>query len=147
MGMGIKAIGDLRPAEAFELDGMRDVMLKAGEEALKVGEGLGYKTVPIMGLSKEEIDTSNRVQELLLDTITKHVGPTALNTVLQDHRKGRLSEVDLINGWVSKGGKQLGIKTPINDKIVEITKKIHQGELKSSKDLVIEVLNSVKGKS
>ena len=24
MGMGIKAIGDLRPAEAFEMDGMRD---------------------------------------------------------------------------------------------------------------------------
>ena len=146
MGMGIKAIGDLRPAEAFEMDGMRDLMLKAGEEALKVGEGLGYKLEPIMGLTQEEINTSNRVQELLLDTITKHVGPTALNTVLQDHRKGRLSEVDLINGWVSEGGQKLGIETPINDKIVEVTKRIYSGEITSSKDLVKDVISSLKGK-
>lgn len=146
MGMGLKAIGDMTPSEAYALDGMKDVMLKAGEEALNVGEGLGYKLEPIMGLSKEDIESSNRVHELLLDTVTKHVGPTALNTVLQDHRKGRLSEVDLINGWVSEGGKSLGIKTPVNDMIVEMTTKVHGGELEPSKDLVIEAIESIKDK-
>jgi 2-dehydropantoate 2-reductase len=143
MGMGMKAIGDMMPSEAYAIEGMKDVMLQAGEEALKVGEGLGYKLEPIMGLSKEDIDSSNRVHELLLDTVSKHVGPTALNTVLQDHRKGRLSEVDLINGWVSEGGRKLGISTPVNDMIVEMTTKIHDGTLHPSQELVIEIIQSI----
>lgn len=143
MGMGMKAIGDMMPSEAYAIEGMKDVMLRAGEEALKVGEGLGYKLEPIMGLSKEDIDSSNRVHELLLDTVSKHVGPTALNTVLQDHRKGRLSEVDLINGWVSEGGRKLGISTPVNDMIVEMTTKIHDGSLHPSQQLVIEIIQSL----
>jgi len=146
MSMGLKAIADMNSADAFKVDGMRDVMLKAGEEALKIGEGLGYKLEPIMGLSKEDIESSNRVQELLLDTITKHVGPGALNTVIQDHRKGRYSEVDQINGWVSEGGKKLGINTPINDMIVEVTRRIHNGELKPSKELIEDSIHSIRDK-
>ena len=146
MSMGLKAIADMNSADAFKVDGMRDVMLKAGEEALKIGEGLGYRLEPIMGLSKEDIEGSNRVQELLLDTITKHVGPGALNTVIQDHRKGRYSEVDQINGWVSEGGKKLGINTPINDMIVEITRRIHIGELKPSKELIEDSIQSIRDK-
>jgi 2-dehydropantoate 2-reductase len=135
MSMGLKAMVGKNNADTFKIDGMRDLMLKAGEEALLVGDGLGYKLEPIMGLTIEEMESSNRVQELLLDTITKHVGPTAKNTVLQDHTKGRYSEVDDINGLISRGGSKLGIPTPINDMIVEITKKIHLGELKPSEDV------------
>ena len=43
-------------------------------------------------------------------------------------------EVDAINGVVCDFGKKYGVATPINDRIVEIIKKIQNGELTASKE-------------
>ncbi len=55
-------------------------------------------------------------------------------SMLQDIEKGKKCEVDAINGVVSDFGKKYGSPTPINDKTVEIIKKIENGELKPSFD-------------
>jgi len=51
-----------------------------------------------------------------------------------------------INGWVSEGGKKLGIATPINDMIVDITRKIHNGDANPSKELVEECIRTIRDK-
>jgi len=43
-------------------------------------------------------------------------------SMLQDLEKGRTTEIDYINGIVSKKGKEYGIATPFNDKVVAIVK-------------------------
>ena len=53
--------------------------------------------------------------------------------MLQDIKKGKPCEVDAINGVVCDFGKKYGVATPINDRIVEIIKKIQAGELKADK--------------
>lgn len=47
-------------------------------------------------------------------------------SMLQDLEKGKLTEVRMINGYVSQTGKKHGIPTPFNDKIVEIVSGIEQ---------------------
>jgi 2-dehydropantoate 2-reductase len=54
-------------------------------------------------------------------------------SMLQDLKKGKPCEVDAINGVVCEFGRKHNIPTPINDKIVEIIKKIQNGELKAEK--------------
>jgi 2-dehydropantoate 2-reductase len=54
-------------------------------------------------------------------------------SMLQDLKKGKPCEVDAINGVVCEFGRKHGVKTPINDRIVEIIKKIQAGELKAEK--------------
>ena len=54
--------------------------------------------------------------------------------MLQDIEKGKPCEVDAINGVVSEYGDRVGIDTPVNDKTVEIIKRIEKGELKPSFD-------------
>ena len=49
--------------------------------------------------------------------------------MLQDLEKGKLTEVDAINGVVSAYGRKVGCPTPMNDKVVEIIHKIEKGEL------------------
>ena len=49
--------------------------------------------------------------------------------MLQDLKKGKPCEIDAINGIVCEWGRKCGVKTPINDKIVEIIKKCESGEL------------------
>ena len=54
--------------------------------------------------------------------------------MLQDLKKNKPCEVDAINGVVCDFGKKNGVATPINDRIVEIIKKIQNGELTATKE-------------
>jgi len=55
-------------------------------------------------------------------------------SMLQDLEKGKLTEVDSINGAVCAMGRKLGVPTPCNDAVVEIIHKCERGELKPSFD-------------
>ena len=56
--------------------------------------------------------------------------------MLQDLEKGKLTEVDSINGAVAEFGRKVSCPTPMNDKVVEIIHRIEKGELKPSFDNV-----------
>ncbi len=62
--------------------------------------------------------------------IRKHAKLKA--SMLQDLEKGKLTEVDAINGIVSQYGRKVGCPTPMNDRVVDVIHKIEQGELKPS---------------
>ncbi|MDH3739347.1 MAG: 2-dehydropantoate 2-reductase [Alphaproteobacteria bacterium] len=143
MTMALKAILGTTNEQVFKMPGAREMFLRSGEEALAAGQLLDYKVVPIFGLGPEDVENTNSLLETLLEKITHDVGPTALNTVLQDHMKGRYSEIDMINGLIAEEGRQRGKSTPVSDALVEITKRIHTGELKpdpANFDLVRDAL-------
>ena len=52
---------------------------------------------------------------------------SAKASMMQDLEMGRKSEIDAINGMLSKKGKEFGIPAPVNDKVVEIVKGIEDG--------------------
>jgi len=112
-------------------EGMQDFMMRLGSESLRVGEALGHPIVPVFGLTKAEIEGANNLLQKLIDKINHDIGPgRGANTTLQDHMKGRLSEIDMINGLVVEEGKKRGIATPANETMVEVTRRIFAGELK-----------------
>ena len=55
-------------------------------------------------------------------------------SMLQDLEKGLKTEVNMINGYVSKTGQKHGIPTPYNDKVVEIVRNIEDGKLELTMD-------------
>jgi 2-dehydropantoate 2-reductase len=59
--------------------------------------------------------------------IRKHAKLKA--SMLQDLEKGKLTEVDAINGAVSEFGRKVGVPTPANDMVVDIIHKIEKGVL------------------
>jgi 2-dehydropantoate 2-reductase len=130
MCLGPFAAMGLKLSETAELPGMRELALKAGTEALELGQHLGYSLEPIFGLTPEDIKGSNQLLEKLLDKLNHDIGPRARDCSLQDHLKGRYSEVDIINGLVVEEWKKRGKEAPANAAIVEISRRIHAGELK-----------------
>ncbi len=126
--------------------GMQDFMMRLGSEALAVGAALGHPVVPIFGLAPAEIEGSNNLLMRLVDKLNHDIGPgRGANTTLQDHIKGRLSEVDLINGLVVEEGRKRAIPTPANETLVEVTRRIYLGELKpdpSNLNIALEMLNA-----
>lgn len=64
--------------------------------------------------------------------IRKHAKLKA--SMLQDIEKGKLTEVEAINGVVCAYGRKVGCPTPVNDRVVEVIHAIERGERKASFD-------------
>ena len=152
MIMGSMAILGGTPRQVLQQNGKeyaqraREWFLQSGEEALAAGQSLDYKVVPVFGLKPEDVTNINNLLETLLDKILHDIGPTAINTVLQDYMKGRYSEVDMIYGLVADERKNIGRQAPVSDVTVELSRQIHAGELKpdlNNLDLVRERLANI----
>jgi 2-dehydropantoate 2-reductase len=115
---------------AMKHEGMRDLMIRAGREALDAGRARGYEVLPIFGLEPEDLDVHERVVETMLDALyAGFVLPHTTTTVLQDWSKGRHSEVDDINGLVASEFANRGEVAPVNAAVVELAHRIERGEL------------------
>lgn len=124
------AILGLPMLEAVELPGMRDLMIRSGQEALDTGAALGHPVLPIFGLKAADVDRSNNLVEKLLDTLLGgFVLPSTKTTVLQDWMKGRHSEVGDLNGLVVAHQTRLGGSAPVNAAVVALARRIERGEL------------------
>lgn len=130
MCLGPLAMMGLTLYEAVKVPGLREFVLKTGTEALVAGQARGYSIQPIFGLSDADIKDTNRLLETLFDKLAADIGPSARDCVLQDHLKGRYSEVDLINGLVAEESADAGRPAPANAAVTAITQRIHAGELK-----------------
>ncbi|MGB0572413.1 MAG: ketopantoate reductase family protein [Alphaproteobacteria bacterium] len=129
--------------ESYEIPGMRGLMLKAGAEALAAGAERGHKPVPIVGLKQSEIENANNLLELLVEKLESFTLPGTPTTILQDHSKGRMSETDGINGIVAETLVSAGQAAPASQAIVEVTRRIHAGEIDpsaSNMDLIRELV-------
>jgi 2-dehydropantoate 2-reductase len=116
--------------EAANMPGMRDLMLRSGQEALDAGAMIGHRVLPIFGLSEADVLQTNRLVEVLLDTLLAgFVLPHTKTTVLQDWMKGRHSEVDDLNGLVAAAHAGRGAHAPVNAAVVEIAHRIERREL------------------
>lgn len=117
--------------DAVALPGMRELMLRSGQEALDTGTALGHPVLPIFGLTPEDMRQSNRLVETLLDTLlARFTLPDTKTTVLQDWIKGRRSEVDDLNGLVAAEATRLRRPAPVNAGITELAHCVEQGSLK-----------------
>lgn len=116
--------------DAIAVEGMRELMTRAGQEALDVGLALGHPILPIFGLTAEEVSRPDEVVATMLDKLyAGFVLPGATTTVLQDWSKSRHSEVDDLNGAVVAAGARAGVPTPVNSAVVEVAHRIERGEL------------------
>ena len=110
------------------------------KECIDVCSAGGIRIEPVQGKDIVKLlDYSNPIKKafaymIIPIAIRKHALLKA--SMLQDLEKGKLTEVDSINGAVSEFGRKVSCPTPMNDKVVEIIHRIEKGELKPSFDNV-----------
>jgi 2-dehydropantoate 2-reductase len=56
--------------------------------------------------------------------LLKRCAPNAKSSMLQDVEKGRITEIDVINGAIVEAGEGLGIPTPYSDAMVKLIKSL-----------------------
>ena len=85
----------------------------------------------IMYLDSLEGGAKRQELENMILEVSKSIG-TGRPSLAQDVMKGRRTEVDDLNGYVVRKGGEVGVPTPVNEAIVEVTKRVETGELKPS---------------
>ncbi|MBR5498780.1 MAG: 2-dehydropantoate 2-reductase [Bacteroidales bacterium] len=114
----------------------RKVVQALIKECIDVCAKGGIRIEPVQGKDIVKLlDYHNPIKKavaymIIPIAIRKHAKLKA--SMLQDIEKGKLTEVDAINGAVCDYGKKVGFPTPANDKVVEIIHKIEKGEVKPS---------------
>lgn len=116
----------------------RKIVLALIKECIDVCAKGGIKIEPVQGKDAVKLldyhgPIKKQLSLLILPiAIKKHAKLKA--SMLQDIEKGKLTEVDAINGAIAAYGRKIGFPTPMNEKVTAIIHRIEQGELKPSFD-------------
>jgi 2-dehydropantoate 2-reductase len=124
------AILDLPMIEALRIPAIRELADVAGREALDVGLARGHEIVPIFGSEELAEHGPETYAAAVLDAILD--GWSLSDTrvaLLQDWMKGRRGEGDDINGLVVTEAQRLGMAVPVNEVLVDYSRRIERGEL------------------
>ncbi len=115
----------------------KQVAIRCMKECIDVGHAAGVEFAPVQGKNIVGLfyykGALKRAFGTLLLPIAMKKHRLIEPSMLQDLKKGKPCEIDAINGVVCEFGRKYGVKTPVNDRIVEIVKKIQAGELKADK--------------
>ena len=135
---GMSAVLGCTFGEAAKPKASRRIVQALIKECIDVCAVGGIRIEPVQGKDIVQLlDYKNCIKKALSFfiipiAIRKHALLKA--SMLQDIEKGKLTEVDAINGVVSAYGRKVGCPTPMNDKVVEIIHRIERGELTPSFD-------------
>ena len=125
MNNALSGLSGYGTAEVRTDDDAQRIGIQLGEEVARVAGALGIRLHPVIGISPDAvIDAAEgrnveKVESTLLET-TRSAGSGGVPSFGQDVRKGRRTEIDYLNGYVSEKGREVGVPTPFNDRIVEI---------------------------
>lgn len=99
-------------------------------ETIHVADASGIKLEPLQGIDPRIFGFRTR-DELLKRYLTwrKILSPhrPGKSSMLLDLEKGRKTEIDVLNEVVSRRGRDAGVPTPVNNKVIEIIKDIEAG--------------------
>lgn len=135
---GMSAVLGCTFGEAAGPKDSRHIVQALIKECIDVCKAGGIRIEPVQGKDIVKLlDYSNSLKRafsffIIPIAIRKHAKLKA--SMLQDLEKGKLTEVDAINGAVSATGRKVGCPTPMNDRVVEIIHRIEKGELRPCRD-------------
>lgn len=135
---GMSAVLGCTFGEAAKPKASRRIVQALIKECIDVCKAGGIRIEPVQGKDIVKLlDYNNALKKafsffIIPIAIRKHAALKA--SMLQDLEKGKLTEVDAINGAVSAFGRKVGCPTPMNDRVVDIIHRIERGELSPSFD-------------
>lgn len=113
----------------------REIAVMCMKECIDVGHAAGATFAPVQG---KDITKLFYYKGALKKAFALFLMPIAMKkhraiepSMLQDLKHGKPCEIDAINGVVCEWGRKCNVPTPVNDRIVEVVKKIQNGKLKA----------------
>lgn len=118
----------------------RNIFLAIAREGILVAKGMGLKVPPFNGILEYRLLLISNAgfYNSIVKTVFRLIGTLKYSDVkvsmLQSLERGEKTEIDILNGYVVKMGKEVGVPTPVNSQITQMIKDIEEGRLKISVD-------------
>ncbi len=110
--------------------GYRKILGAVAREALDVLRAAEIKPARLRGVPLHVMPAVMRLPTPLVKLVTRaqmRVDPEARSSMWEDLTRGRLTEVDYLNGEIVRIAERAGVKAPLNQRIVDL---IHAAEKK-----------------
>lgn len=107
---------------AIAREGMR-VAKGMGLDVPKYGKLLNYKLLMLM-----DNGYYNMICRLVVMLVSKLKYKDVKPSTLQSLEKGEKTEIDIFNGYFVEKGKEVGVATPVNEKLVAMIHEIEDGK-------------------
>ena len=137
MSNAVAGVTGLKSAELRENPDTRVLGIRIAAEVVEVATALGVAVEKIGGapaqMFGEALSDKATMADLegLMLKAGKAIG-TGRPSLAQDLMKGRKTEVESLNGYVARKGQEVGVATPFNAAVVEVTRLVEAGELEPS---------------
>ena len=134
MGNAMAGLSGLGSAEVRSEPIPRRIGIQIAAECIRVARARGIEVEPVFGIASQRIVGAAEGRGRAAVEADMAAGAKFLSggrpSLLQDVLKGRRTEIDHLNGYVSEEGRKLGVKTPFNDAIVELINRHPPGALR-----------------
>jgi 2-dehydropantoate 2-reductase len=119
---------------------VRQLSIRLGSQAVRVGRAMGLSLEPMSGL---DLDLLARAEDDAAAMAALEDQIVAVNATRsdasrpsmgQDIIKGRRTETEAINGLVARRGAEVGVDASLHAKLDAIMRRIERGELKPSRE-------------
>jgi 2-dehydropantoate 2-reductase len=136
MGNPVQAMTGLGSLEVASSEVGRTVTIHLGAESARVGLALGYRVPKFGGAAVEEWAAADRAETF--EKLDRMLTPTSAaarswrSSMAQDMAKGRVTEIDFMNGHVVAQGRERGVATPVSAAVVDVVHEVERGQLAAS---------------
>jgi 2-dehydropantoate 2-reductase len=144
---GLGAVSGLIYNEVVADPAGREAALAVWREGYDVGAAQGITMDEVLGVHADSLvvrgpEDRQRADEAL-EVAMGYAGATKAS-MLQDLEKGVKTEVDVINGGVVERGREYGVETPLNARVVELMHAMERAERRPGR-YVFEELRAIVG--
>jgi 2-dehydropantoate 2-reductase len=139
---GLGAVSGLLYREVVADPAGREAALAVWREGYDVGMAQGitldeFLCVPVDSLVVRGPEDEKKADEAL-EVAMGYAGATKAS-MLQDLERGAKTEVDVINGGVVERGREYGVETPLNARVVELMHTMERDERRPGPDIFEEL--------
>jgi 2-dehydropantoate 2-reductase len=110
---------------------IRNIFIEIIREAIAVADAMELKVKPYAG----KLDYYKFLEPGMMASLKRHLTIGGIgfkyrklkSSSLQSLERGRKTEIDFFNGYISSQGKKYGVPTPVNNKLTRMVREIENG--------------------
>ena len=135
---GLGAVSGLLYREVVADPAGKEAALAVWREGYDAGMAQEITLDEVLGVPADSLvvrgpEDRQRADEAL-EVAMGYAGATKAS-MLQDLERGAKTEVDVINGGVVERGREYGVETPLNERVVELMHAMERGERRPGRDV------------
>ncbi len=124
MANPLAGLSGLGSAEVRSAPVTRRIAIRIAAEVIRVGRACGHEVEPIYGIAAQRVVDAAEGRGLV-EVETEMAASVKFlaggrPSMLQDVMRRRRTEIDYLNGYVVAEGRRVGVKTPVNEAVVDL---------------------------